>query len=164
MNTLWVLPLYWWLLQSMIVCAEWHIILISSVFFSSFLLDIFNERDNCPYVYNTDQSDTDGDGVGDQCDNCPLMHNPDQVNVRHSFINDKGREKQENIWGSWCYFSCNCIILRELHCICAPNISCVCPYHNGWHHLKEFVAVLLDNLTYFVAKQILTRSDALTTA
>jgi len=46
-----------------------------------FLTDIFNERDNCPYVYNTDQSDTDGDGVGDQCDNCPLMHNPDQVNV-----------------------------------------------------------------------------------
>lgn len=51
-----------------------------------FLLDIFNERDNCPYVYNTDQSDTDGDGVGDQCDNCPLMHNPDQVN-EFSFLN-----------------------------------------------------------------------------
>lgn len=41
--------------------------------------DVFNERDNCPYVYNTDQRDTDGDGVGDHCDNCPLMHNPDQV-------------------------------------------------------------------------------------
>lgn len=51
-----------------------------------FLLDIFNERDNCPYVYNTDQSDTDGDEVGDQCDNCPLMHNPDQVN-EFSFLN-----------------------------------------------------------------------------
>lgn len=41
--------------------------------------DVFNERDNCPYVYNTDQRDTDGDGVGDHCDNCPLVHNPDQV-------------------------------------------------------------------------------------
>lgn len=38
-----------------------------------------NESDNCPYVYNTDQKDTDMDGVGDQCDNCPLLHNPDQV-------------------------------------------------------------------------------------
>lgn len=44
--------------------------------------DVFNERDNCPYVYNTDQRDTDGDGVGDHCDNCPLVHNPDQVRGR----------------------------------------------------------------------------------
>lgn len=61
------------------------------LFFFFFPTDIFNERDNCPYVYNTDQSDTDGDGVGDQCDNCPLMHNPDQVNVRYCLINDKIR-------------------------------------------------------------------------
>lgn len=47
------------------------------------LTDIFNERDNCPYVYNTDQRDTDGDGVGDHCDNCPLVHNPDQVNTKY---------------------------------------------------------------------------------
>lgn len=46
--------------------------------YSSFT-GILNESDNCPYVYNTDQKDTDMDGVGDQCDNCPLLHNPDQV-------------------------------------------------------------------------------------
>lgn len=46
--------------------------------------DVFNERDNCPYVYNTDQRDTDGDGVGDHCDNCPLVHNPDQVGGRRA--------------------------------------------------------------------------------
>lgn len=42
-------------------------------------IGILNERDNCQYVYNVDQRDTDMDGVGDQCDNCPLEHNPDQV-------------------------------------------------------------------------------------
>lgn len=42
-------------------------------------IGILNERDNCQYVYNVDQKDTDMDGVGDQCDNCPLEHNPDQV-------------------------------------------------------------------------------------
>lgn len=41
--------------------------------------EVLNEHDNCPYVYNNDQKDTDMDGVGDQCDNCPLLHNPDQV-------------------------------------------------------------------------------------
>lgn len=44
-----------------------------------FSAGILNERDNCQYVYNVDQRDTDMDGVGDQCDNCPLEHNPDQV-------------------------------------------------------------------------------------
>lgn len=45
--------------------------------------EVLNDRDNCPLVYNTDQRDTDMDGVGDQCDNCPLLHNPLQVPDTH---------------------------------------------------------------------------------
>jgi hypothetical protein len=52
---------------------------------------INNQDDNCPLVFNPDQTDTDGDGEGDACDadddndgvpdgsdNCPLIANPGQ--------------------------------------------------------------------------------------
>lgn len=61
-------------------CFDWNLNIWLHLYCFFILADIFNDRDNCPYVYNTDQRDTDGDGVGDHCDNCPLVHNPDQVN------------------------------------------------------------------------------------
>ena len=35
-------------------------------------------QDNCRYVANADQTDTDSDDVGEVCDNCPYAPNPDQ--------------------------------------------------------------------------------------
>ncbi len=43
--------------------------------------DVFGVLDNCPEVYNPDQTDSDGDGIGDACDS------------DESGVEDKGEEK-----------------------------------------------------------------------
>ena len=38
-------------------------------------------QDNCQFVSNWNQNDTDVDGVGDACDNCPNVANADQTDT-----------------------------------------------------------------------------------
>jgi hypothetical protein len=68
---------------------------------------VANAADNCPSVYNFDQSDADGDGTGNRCDadfdqdadgipdgypsrvdNCPTVANPDQLDADGDGVGD----------------------------------------------------------------------------
>ncbi|MBC8422424.1 MAG: thrombospondin type 3 repeat-containing protein [Chloroflexi bacterium] len=62
---------------------------------------IYDSGDNCPLVPNPDQTDTDGDGVGNACDadddndgildaddNCPTVYNPDQADSDGDGVGD----------------------------------------------------------------------------
>ncbi len=57
--------------------------------------DDFNDQDgicqgddNCPEMSNPDQTDSDGDMVGDLCDNCPNLPNEDQEDIDVDGIGD----------------------------------------------------------------------------
>ncbi len=47
-----------------------------------------NDDDNCPNVYNPDQTNSDGDSHGDACDNCPFTDNEDQLDSDGDGIGD----------------------------------------------------------------------------
>lgn len=60
---------------------------------------ILNDPDNCPLIYNTDQSDTEyggGDKQGDACDNCPTVMNIDQMDTDKDGLGDECDDDIDN--------------------------------------------------------------------
>lgn len=47
-----------------------------------------DDVDNCPNVYNPDQTNSDGDSYGDACDNCPMDDNEEQLDADNDNVGD----------------------------------------------------------------------------
>ncbi len=57
--------------------------------------------DNCPFVYNPDQQDTDNNGIGDACQLCPESNSPEVCDAKYSAtLSADGSPKQpgEPLW------------------------------------------------------------------
>jgi len=46
------------------------------------------QTDNCPSIYNPDQSDSDFDYLGDSCDNCIYVYNTNQLDTDMDMVGD----------------------------------------------------------------------------
>ena len=55
-----------------------------------------NSTDNCPSTVNTNQADSDNDGVGDVCDNCVSFSNIDQRDSDGDGIGNTCDEDDDN--------------------------------------------------------------------
>ena len=53
--------------------------------------------DNCPDIYNPDQTNSDEDSYGNACDNCWYVNNPDQEDSSGDYT-----------WCSWSSPACIC--------------------------------------------------------
>ena len=47
-----------------------------------------NQDDYCPYMWDPEQNDTDGDGLGDACDNCIYINNTSQIDCDGDGLGD----------------------------------------------------------------------------
>ena len=58
--------------------------------------NVYGFQDNCQFVSNWDQTDSDGDGVGNACDNCPSKANADQLDSDGDGIGDVCDDDDDN--------------------------------------------------------------------
>ena len=132
-----------------------------------------DDIDNCQFIPNPNQQDSDGDLLGDACDsdadgdgvsnsvdNCPLVLNPDQADTDFDGLGDLCDldADGDNVFDA--EDACPGTSLSEPTNADGCSVPQICPFNNQWKNFRAYLGCILKTTRQFIDEGIMTKAEA----
>jgi len=107
--------------------------------------------DNCQFVANPDQFDSESDGVGEVCDNCPAVANSGQGDIDGDGLGDLCDADPDGDGIPSTGFASVCVVVPDadgnpIGSTLSCNDNCPCAYNpSQWDHDSDTLGTVCDN-------------------